>query len=139
MPIPQHLPARGTARVAPFLHLRRDAVASALAAIFAPPPDHGGGKHALPPEPYWQYRDYAEAIGHLYLAQEPAERNASDLLRQLPEIAAQAGPGTPAGIRTALAARRQADFVGGDTVLLDGWIIARSEARLCALAALAGA
>jgi hypothetical protein len=36
-----------------------------------------------------------------------------------------------------LADRRRHDFAAGDTVIIGGWILARTEARLCALATLA--
>jgi len=31
---------------------------------------------------------------------------------------------------------RQQDFVRGDLIVIDGWLVARTEARLCALAAI---
>jgi hypothetical protein len=36
-------------------------------------------------------------------------------------------------LRAALDTRVRAQFGGGDTVLIQGWILARAEARLCAL------
>jgi hypothetical protein len=35
-----------------------------------------------------------------------------------------------------LRARCRQDFARGDTVLIDGWVLARTECRLCALVAL---
>lgn len=136
MPIPIQDSIRRSSSVLPFFRLRRGVIAPALAAIFATPPHHNAGKDMLPPDPFWQYRDRAEAIGYLYLEREPAERDANDLLRHLPEMAAGFDAGSADEIREALEERRKADFIGGDTVLLDGWIVARTEARLCALAAL---
>lgn len=80
----------------------------------------------------------ARAIGIRYLADAPEERDAAFLTRELfdgiggvPRTAPQR-----AAARRVIAARRARDFATGDTVLIDGWILARSEARLCALAAL---
>lgn len=42
----------------------------------------------------------------------------------------------PGDLRTRLLARRDYDFQNGDIVVLDGWIVARSEVLVCALATL---
>lgn len=81
----------------------------------------------------------AKVIGDAYLTKHPEERNPRILVRALM---------TQSGIRTAdlvtkgqaqslLQRKRHFDFTAGDTVVLDGWILGRSECRLCALAALA--
>ena len=72
----------------------------------------------------------ARVIGTAYLSAYPAERDAISLLRHL------LGPATlqgPDDLRRRIAMRRQQDFVQGDIVLVDGWILAKSEARAAAL------
>jgi hypothetical protein len=75
----------------------------------------------------------ARAIGRAYLRQAPEEADAARLLALI-------HPGDCAALsaselRRAVAARQRADFAAGRTVLLDGWVLSRTEARLCALAA----
>jgi hypothetical protein len=75
----------------------------------------------------------ARAIGRAYLRQAPEE---ADAARPLDLI----HPGDCAALSTtelrrAVAARQRADFAAGRTVLLDGWVLSRTEARLCAFAA----
>lgn len=43
---------------------------------------------------------------------------------------------TAAALRRGIVERRRADFAREDTVLVAGWVLARSEARLCALVSL---
>jgi len=73
------------------------------------------------------HRASARAIGERYLRTGPdagALRAARLLLR-------------PAANRNQrIRARIAADFAAGDVVILDGWVLAATEARLCALAAL---
>lgn len=67
--------------------------------------------------------------GALYLAAHPDERDPHRLRRLLvPE------PGLPA--RQALLAAVARDWRAHDVLTLDGWVLARSEARICALACL---
>ncbi len=77
--------------------------------------------------------DSAIVIGRRYLSREPGEGPpralASDLQR--------ASAGDPAAARTDLRDRVRRDFERGDTVLLDGWVLARSECHACAAVALA--
>jgi hypothetical protein len=75
------------------------------------------------------------AIGARYLALAPEERDAARLARLLFAGIAEARrpfAGVDA-LRRAIGAHRERDFAAGDTVLVDGWILARTEARLCAL------
>lgn len=76
----------------------------------------------------------ARAIGLSYLAQAPGEADRSALTAQVFGGAEETG--SASGIRRTLAAKRDRDFAEGDTVVLDGWIVARTEARFCALIAL---
>ena len=82
----------------------------------------------------------AAELGRAYLATASRERSPALLVDR---IAAS----LPAGykvLRTAddgqlkslLARRLKEDFAAGNTVTVDGWVISRTEARLCALAAL---
>lgn len=41
-------------------------------------------------------------------------------------------------LKSLLARRLKEDFMAGNTVTVDGWVISQTEARLCALAALLG-
>lgn len=75
--------------------------------------------------------DSARAVGRAYLATAPAEA----------ALAAEAlGPLLAARpLWPVLRRRIGEDFTSGDTVMVDGWVLARTEARLCALCALTGA
>lgn len=80
----------------------------------------------------------AAVLGRAYLKTVPNHRDANylaALLDELPEAAH--GPAARGDLRRALARCRVADFAAGRTVAVDGWILARSEARLCAAVALA--
>jgi hypothetical protein len=47
------------------------------------------------------------------------------------------GPQMLAHLRRLIDMKRRHDFSIGNTVTVDGWLLARTEARLCALATLA--
>lgn len=83
----------------------------------------------------------AAAIGRAYLAQQNPAEAASDLSADL--MARQGIPSGAASSRTAIAhaiARQcRREFAAGDVVSVHGWQLARTEAELCALAALAAA
>jgi hypothetical protein len=81
----------------------------------------------------FKHRQSAIAIGRRYLARYPDEASPQRLAQALRPAA---GDG-PAAARRALRARVRADFERGDTVLLDGWVLARSECQACAALALA--
>lgn len=74
----------------------------------------------------------AREIGRRYLAQFPEEsdprRLEANLLRREDRLSA-------ARMRARLAERRRNDFAAGRTVLINGWILAQSEVRACALLA----
>ena len=78
----------------------------------------------------------AARIGRVYLAGQPEEARRELLARRLCDALGE-GPRSTLRERMARCARR--DFTRGDTVQLSGWLVSRSEARLCALAALASA
>jgi hypothetical protein len=81
----------------------------------------------------FKHRDSAIAIGRRYLNSYPDDALPAVLARDL----RRAGAGDPAAARAALRAQVRQDFEHGDTVLLDGWVLARSECRACAALALA--
>ncbi|MHA1563675.1 MAG: hypothetical protein ACTSX7_00060 [Alphaproteobacteria bacterium] len=76
----------------------------------------------------------ARAVGRRYLALYPEERDVATLQEALFSGQARIG-GTALRQHVATLCRR--DFAAGDTVIVDGWILARSEARACALSAMA--
>lgn len=84
---------------------------------------------ALSPSLYRRFKDRASlrAVGAAYFAQYPAEHDRKRLDQKL------------AGIITEdhLLQATSDDFARGDIVLLGGWVLARSEARLAAAASLA--
>jgi len=80
----------------------------------------------------------AAAIGERYLRATPAERSADRLAQQLfgRSLSDEADrPGFGRLMRRVQAIRAR-DFLNDDLVLLEGWAVARTEARLLALAAL---
>jgi len=90
---------------------------------------------------FFAHPDSARAIGRAVLQARPDWHDpahlAAGLLADRPQLA---GIFSPRADRPAMAREvRQAigeDFAAGSTVLVDGWLLARSEAKLCALAAL---
>ena len=76
-------------------------------------------------------RRSAAIVGQVYLQQHPEEANVETLLAGIDAAH------LPPAERAPLTDRRiRADFAAGRVVTIDGWILARTEARLCALAAL---
>ena len=72
----------------------------------------------------------ADNIGRAYLRSAPEEADPAFLARVL-------GLDNATDLRRMLAARNKRDFECGDVVLVEGWVLARSEARACAHASLA--
>ena len=80
-------------------------------------------------------------LGRRYLADTPHERDRATLLARLsldcPFSAAGDRPPQDDFRRAvetdALKARREQEFASGETVVVDGWLLTRTEARLCAL------
>jgi hypothetical protein len=75
-------------------------------------------------------RAAAAAIGHAYLASHPSD--AASLARSLLTALPGAAP-----VRVEVAALVRADYATGRIACAGGWILSATEARLCALAALA--
>jgi hypothetical protein len=84
----------------------------------------------------------ARVIGEAYLAATPTEADAGTLVeaiyagleRGASDVAR--GAPNPEKLRRALLDRVRRDFEEGATVSLEGWIVSRTEARLCGLAKL---
>jgi len=72
----------------------------------------------------------AVAIGQRYLALHPAE---ADVERLKASLFDGLDVARTAALRARLAEGRRRDFASGRTVIVDGWILARTELRACAL------
>ena len=83
-------------------------------------------------------RESAERVGRRYLAMLPAGTDRSQLLRASPTLdrAARATRRKPEVAARFLRQGIDDDFRRADTVVVDGWVLARTEARLCAIIAL---
>ena len=85
----------------------------------------------------------AARVGRAALASGLVERDVSGLLKGLaadiPDLAGVLRDGTDDDVRAALDGARHHDFATHGTGLLriEGWVVARTEARACALVALA--
>jgi len=71
----------------------------------------------------------AAVLGRAYLAGHPEEAELGALLRHFADLGA-------GDLRQALSERLRLDFEERETVRLRGWVLARTEARLCAICAL---
>jgi hypothetical protein len=80
----------------------------------------------------------ARAVGAAYLRIMPYEADVQALLaRLLEDQPALSGSRSAAATRGLLRRSIRADFAGERVVAVDGWLLAETEARLCALAVLA--
>ena len=104
------------------------ALSGALAPSGEPAPAEIGGRSLVG---RLRDPDAARRLGLAYLARHPGERDPGFLHAATLK---DAGEGSRALRR--LRARCREDFARGDTVRLDGWVLARTECRLCALVAL---
>jgi hypothetical protein len=80
--------------------------------------------------------DHQVAIGSLYLAKEPAEASRQWLAGHVCGASWMSSDVPVHALADRVRALRHDDFCRGDLVEIDGWLLARSEARLFALAAL---
>lgn len=69
----------------------------------------------------------AAAVGRRYLETLPRDNDRAALRAELIPLLEHDG----------LARIREREFAAGETVILGGWVLTRTEARICALAALA--
>ena len=117
------------------------ALASATSAALAAPAVALPGAAAEPvsgvgPALAFKHRASAIAIGRRYLGRFPDDPH-HEVLAEGRRLADEIDLAAAA---SALRTRVKQDFERGDTVLLDGWILSRSECRACAaLALMAGA
>jgi hypothetical protein len=117
-------------------------VAAAVGRAFvddtAPPVDAAPDAPASPDERTPDERPPIEAttpiglVGAAYLALTPDEASREKLLELVPELAGVRRREIEAQLGL-LAERVRDDFAAGDTVVIDGWVLARSEARGAAL------
>jgi hypothetical protein len=75
-------------------------------------------------------RETAARLGRRYLALQPSEASEQRLV----ELIIDRRSRTP--MRTQVAAAIKRDFAGRRTVVVDGWVLSRAEARLFALTAI---
>jgi hypothetical protein len=96
--------------------LQRRSILKAALALLLP-----AGRAAASPADFFAHPESAAVIGRAYLEIAPDDAAASRLLP---------------GDHDALRERIVDDFASGRTVRIDGWILAVTEARLCAAVAL---
>jgi hypothetical protein len=84
-----------------------------------------------------RHPDSATAVGAVYRRAVPAEADPPTLTRLLLSSLsldeARLARRSDAWLRALVAARIRNDFTAGHTATIDGWILSRTEARLCAL------
>lgn len=73
--------------------------------------------------------DSAREVGRAYLAQTPAEADRAVLTASLQDVLATAN-------RETVRSKLRHDFATGNVVTVRGWMLSRTEARLCGLAVL---
>lgn len=80
---------------------------------------------------------HAEAVGRRVLAQYPQRSRRGELLAGLDLPSIQAGPIDRAAWADWFTRAQRRDFDQGHVVIVNNWVLSRTEAALCALAALA--
>lgn len=85
---------------------------------------------------FWHDPKSARAVGERYLAIAPHERDRALLQEAVFGAGPSGQPRSPEALRARISELREQDFIAGDTVLIDGWMMARTEARLCAMSVL---
>ena len=84
---------------------------------------------------WFTHYESAVNLGQCYLTMFPEEANYDWLTKiTLPNYPTYSDSRI---LKQTLKIQRQKDFYEGNTVMLDGWVLSRTEARLCALLALA--
>ena len=78
-------------------------------------------------------REGAARLGRSYLAAHPNEARRSVLVR---DLVGATEPTSASDASREVAARIRDDYAAGSTVVVDGWVLSRAEARLYALVAL---
>lgn len=88
-----------------------------------------------PPEPWTPLGVALVAVGRRYLDAVPEEADRDVLLAALPALGGTV-PADPATGLAVLAPQVAEDHAAGETVVLDGWVLSRTEGRAAALYAL---
>lgn len=78
----------------------------------------------------------AKLIGISYLQFNPDRADKELLLKDLGEEITALALGNDPGLRSHISDQQHHDFLHGNTVIVNNWILSRTEASLCALAAL---
>jgi len=73
--------------------------------------------------------DTITSIGNSYVSQTPKENSENELAKALIENIS----GSPEEMANSLTEKVANDFENGDIVMIDGWILSRTEARQCGL------
>jgi hypothetical protein len=83
-------------------------------------------------------RESARVIGAKYLERSPAEEDLDVLIDSVLSPAAERTSDTGDGVDywQIISANRANDFEHGRMTAIDGWLLSKTEARLCAIAAL---
>ena len=69
------------------------------------------------------------SVGNSYISQTPKENSENELVKALIENIS----GSPEEMVNSLNEKITSDFENGDIVMIDGWILSRTEARQCGL------
>ncbi len=78
----------------------------------------------------------AAIVGKCYVSSHPEERSLRRLTRELRADLDRVDWRDPGALRSAVSERVRRDFAEGRTVLVRGWLLSRTEARIAALYAL---
>jgi len=73
--------------------------------------------------------DTITSVGNSYISQTPEENSENELAKVLLENMS----GEPEEIANSLKEKVASDFENGNIVMIDGWILSRTEARQCGL------
>jgi hypothetical protein len=83
-----------------------------------------------------RHPDSAARLGRFYLEVNPREADAALLVTLISPALPPASPSADEALRADLEERIRNDFIYGNTVAVDGWLLSLTEARLCALVSL---
>jgi hypothetical protein len=113
--------------------LSRRELLAAAAALLAVGPSAGPGQDVV--ARLLRDRASARRVGAAYLAAHPEEASPERLLQALRSALGPVDAAPAAVLRHRLAARVRDDFARADVVVVRGWWLSRTEARLAALVA----
>ena len=116
---------------------RRVLLAGAAAAALAGAFFHFRSAPELLPEElaglFRRYRTQARRLGERYIECAPSASASQEIVSELQRHGQSANANLP--IRALVADRIMRDFRKGRTVIVDGWLLSETEAKLCALVA----